>query len=334
MTLLFMDGFDSQDFATKWLASPTLVPDWATHPTRFGTGYAISASNPTGSSLLTLPVTASAKLITGFAFRMNNTNAASILSYFADAGAVEHIRINMNANGSIAITRVGTVLATSAVGVVPLNTWVYIEVSGTVNDTTGAVDVKVNGVSVVTFTGDTKNAGTSVNMDQIRIDVNNSSRYGYDDLYVCNDQGSRNNAFLGDVRVQTLRPNGAGSAAAMTPVGSGSNYANVDEATPNPADFNYSGTPGHQDLYAMEDLAAGTAAVLAVQVNNAARKTDSGARSIKNLIRAGGTTTASAVLALSVTSDVYSTVHDGNPTTATAWDVADIAALEAGVEVV
>lgn len=337
MTLLFVDGFEGQDTAIKW--STTGVGqdfDYTGVAPRFGTGNCLNNPTGVGSTMqMNLGITASAKVIFGCALRFALVSAQTVLAFWADGGSVEHVRIALTAGGAFTIGRATTVLATSAAGVVTTGTWFYLEVSAVVSDTVGAVDVRVNGVSVVSVSGvDTKNAGTSTNIDLVAFTGRNSGNCQIDDVYVCNALGTVNNDFLGDIRVQTLKPNGAGNVTQLTPVGSGTNWQNVDESPVSTADYNYSSTAGQQDLYALEEVLGGTTAVLGVQVNSLARKTDTSSRSIKNLVRVGGTTTASAAIPLTSQTDTYSTVHNVNPTTSAAWAVGDITALEAGVEVV
>ena len=95
----------------------------------------------------------------------------------------------------------------------------------------------------------------------------------FDDLYVCDGSGSVNNDFLGDVRVVTVRPNGAGGSTQWTP-DSGSNYARVNE-TISGEDSNYveDGTSGHEDRYAYGDL-SGVLGIKGLVICTDCRETD------------------------------------------------------------
>lgn len=333
MSLLFMDGFEAQDTLTKWAVN-LLTPEY-TQTTRLGSGVCLANSGGSAGASAVVGFTASARVYAGAAVKVPTLTNRSLLALCGDAGATQHAVLVVNASGAVTINRGGTVLATSTAGLIPAGTWVYVELTATVSDTVGVMEARVNGTVVATFTGDTKNAGTGTNLDALTIfPSSSSSPTFYDDVYVCNALGSVNNTYLGDVRVQTLRPNAAGSSTQLTPVGSASNYANVDEAPPSQADYNYSGTAGQKDLYGVEDVLGGTTAVLGVQVGTVARKTDTGARSMKNLIKSGATTTAGSTATLGVSALTYLTMHEANPTTAAAWAVSDIAALEVGVEVV
>ncbi len=93
----------------------------------------------------------------------------------------------------------------------------------------------------------------------------------FDDLYVIDDQGSHNTSFLGDCRIETLFPNGAGASSQWTP-NSGTNYSRVNEVFTD-QDTSYVSTAGvgNRDSYAMGDLSSLPATVFGVQVYANAR---------------------------------------------------------------
>lgn len=334
MSLLFMDGFDTGDALSRWV--PVGTGAMALDPnTRYGAGYAATI----GSSALALQMgfTPSAKVFVGVACKWTSMPAVNttLMTFYGDGGVTNHINIVQQSSGVLQILRGGsTVLAASAAGVTLVNTWYYLEVAVTIADAGGTVEVRLNNVVVASFTGDTKNVGTSTNIDMVKVDLGISGRQLTDDLYICNTVGSTNNTFLGEVQIQTLLPSGAGSQADLATVGSPANWENVDEVPPSLADYNYSGTPGARDLYALPDVIGGTTAILAAQVVLTARKTGTAARSAKTLLKSGASVVAGSAGSLSFSPTSVRTIYDTNPITVAPWDVADIAALEAGVEVV
>jgi hypothetical protein len=73
------------------------------------------------------------------------------------------------------------------------------------------VQARLDGTQVPGFTGYTRNTGTA-EIATVRFSnhfVASGTRHllRLDDVYLCDASGSRNNDFLGDVRVATLRPN-------------------------------------------------------------------------------------------------------------------------------
>ena len=106
-----------------------------------------------------------------------------------------------------------------------------------------------------------------------------SSGMNFDDLYVCDSAGSTNNGFLGDCRIDTIYPSGAGNYTQFTP-STGSNYTCVDETAPNTTDYVDGATVGDRDSYALGNLSAlSSQTVYGVQVNAAILKDDAGSKS-------------------------------------------------------
>jgi hypothetical protein len=193
---------------------------------------------------------------------------------------------------------------------------------------------------VVDYTGDTRNAGTSTNIDAIRFRTaiysswSPNSPISIDDLYVCNALGTSNNTFLGDVRVQTVLPSGAGSSTQLAPTGSANNWQNVSEVPYNNATYNASSTAGQIDLYTLGDLTAGTTGVYATQSVAHMQKSDAGTANVKVAIKSGATTYYDPTQSLGSTVTAYTAVRETNPATAAAWTVSEVNSVEAGVEVV
>jgi len=336
MTMLFTDGFDVGDFALKYEFS--IVAGGTTAATRFGTGLAYTyTSNGGTAGVLKKFFTASNKIIFGCAFKtVLNNDTSTVMQVWGDGGVTQHLGLRFLTTGQVVLVRGSTVIATSvASGLVTVNTWAYWEMSATIHDTTGSVEVRINGTPVISFTGDTKNAGTATTIDAISWHQSGvtSATPSIDDLYILNDLGSTNNNFLGDIRIQTLVPDGAGSVTQLSPLGVANNWDNVNEVPSSGADFNYSGTVGHRDLYSMTNLTAGTTVVFAVVPHIIARKTDSGVIAAKTALKHGATVATGTTQTLGTSSDVYATVHEINPSTGVAWTVGDLASLEAGVEV-
>lgn len=340
MTLLFADGFDhyaTTDVTKKWnLVYNTTNPAITSSVGRRGSGAYVATSFH--GTVKTLP-SSSATMILGIAFKPSAFQGYTIFS-FAE-GSTLHLSVVLETSGKISIKRGiynGTNLATSAT-TLSTGTWYYLELKATINDTTGATELRINGVADanLTLTGvDTRNGGTSGVVDTIAIGQYTSgigSFGSYDDLYVCDSSGSTNNNFLGDVRIDTLLPTGDGNYTQFTPSTGSSHYALVDESTPNTTDYNSDATSGDRDSYTFPDLTALVSqTVYAVQINAAALKSDSGSRSLGTMSRLSGTDKDGSGAALG-TSQVYvREIQETDPASA-AWTEANVNAAEFGVKV-
>jgi hypothetical protein len=212
--------------------------------------------------------------------------------------------------------------------------WHYIEISATLNDTTGNVVVKVNGVTLINFTGDTKNAGTATTIDKVRFIRTGSQNILVDDVYILDSTGSAPyNTFLGEIRVHTISPSGAGASTQWTP-STGANYTTVDELPYSTTDYVAGTTSGHRDTYAMGNLPSNVGTIYAVQTAIIGKKTDAGAMSVKIVDRPGSTNYATSAFTFTTTDVTYvEPLRTVNPDTSAAWTASEVNALEAGVEV-
>lgn len=208
----------------------------------------------------------------------------------------------------------------------------YVEFSATIADSGGVAKVCINGAETISYTGDTKNGGTGTTIDKLLLNCP-VANMRLDDVYVCDGTGATNNTFFGDVRVQTLIPNGAGSSTQFTPTG-GANYANVAEIPDSLATYNASTATGNRDTYAMADLSAATGPIYGTQNSMVAWKTDAGTGTIKAALKAGASVYYDSTISLGTSASTYvSPVRETNPATSVAWTASDVNGAELGVEV-
>jgi hypothetical protein len=326
-----MDGFDLGDF---YLRYPGAFFATATS-TRFGYGMGARSTGKWGFS-----ITPSAEVIFGAAVN-NGGNMDPNMYFQGDSGATIHIAVRLNQDGSVQVRRggdAGAVIASAPAGSVPGLGWHYMECRVIISDTVGVVEVRMDGSStpVINFSGDTRNGGTSTNIDYLGGSGSGATGYNeWDDMYVVDTLGAINNTFLGDVRVYTLAPNGNGAYSQF--VGSDGNsvdnYLLVDEAPYNTADYVGSPTTGQRDSYLLTDLPATVATVFATQSRAIVAKSDAGAASIKQSIRVAATDYDTAATVLSTTWIDLVTLYETNPNTGVQWTAAGVNGAEIGVVV-
>lgn len=331
MTLLHMDSLSLGDSVLRYsgVGSTRLT----TSPRWTGVGY----TQMSASGLLPKNFTAAATVISGVAFQTTGTQVGQ-MSFYGDAGATQHITIRYLATGTIEVRRggvAGTLLTSASTGILHVGTWNFVEAKVTIADSGGIVEVRVNGspTPLINFSGDTRNNGTNLTIDRVAIGADGQVQLA--DWYICDGLGSTNNDFLGDVRVHCLQPNANGNYSQL--VGSDGNstdnYLLVDESPYNTTDYVGSATVGQKDSYGLPDLPAAVSTVFGVQEVAVVAKSDAGAASIKQLLRASGTdyTTSAALLSTSYTELVN--LRETNPATGVAWTPAGVNGAEIGVEV-
>jgi hypothetical protein len=309
-------------------------------PLRYSAATIVAAQGPrgggvlrVGSTVVVKQLTAVATRVVGFRFRMSGGLEAINMVAFRDAGSAQ-CDVRLLVTGAMQATRNGTVLGTSAAGVVQSGSvWQYIEVKATISDAAGAIEVKVNGVSVLALTSvDTKNTANATT-DQIGFQGTGNQSFDFADLYILNTSGSVNNDFWGDTAVDAKTVSGAGNSTQWTP-SAGSNYQNVDDATPNgDTDYNSSGTASQVDLYALTDL-SGTGTARAAQWNGYVRKDDAGSRSVAPMLRSESTDAQGSTQSVSDSYTYLFQVYDVDPADAGSWTFTKINALEAGIKLV
>jgi hypothetical protein len=122
------------------------------------------------------------------------------------------------------------------------------------------------------------------------------------------------NDFLGDCVVECLLPQtGNGDLTDFTPSTGTDHGAMVDENPPNDdTDYTTGDTAGQQDCYQYPSLAL-TGAILGIQTNLYAKKTDAGARTVAPIVRLGSTTYVGVAVAPATSYSYLTAIRELNP---------------------
>jgi hypothetical protein len=221
------------------------------------------------------------------------------------------------------------------------NQWHWIEVYHKSADTGGRIKLYIDGLVEFDFTGDTVygSVGTYGNCNlQTRIALSGStgSTILIDDLIVWdNVAGSTgdllvSNFPLGQCKIETLRPSASGNSAQFT-ASSGSNYACVNETSPN-GDTNYvsTSTTGLKDSYAFTDLSATPTTIYGVMVNTYAKNNGTGTINIAGLARSSGVESTATAVATGAAYKTFQYNFPQDPNTSAAWTGAGVNAAEFG----
>lgn len=348
MALLYLDSFD-------YYSSAQLTGSKFPYALS-GSAPTITAAGRTGTNCLRMTTgqvgcrrrltTNYATLIMGVAFKATSFTFRPAIFNVADLGTTQVTLCADVTTGQLKVYRgnaeFGTDLSvTSGLNTLATNTWYYIEMLVTIHNTTGAVQVRVNGADWIALTtGLNTRASSNNQINEIgfgRSGSNNSATgVDYDDYYVLDQTGSApTNDFLGDVRVECLFPNGAGNYTQFTP-STGSNYQNVDDTTANDAtDYNSSATAGQKDTYAFTNLTTTGGAVYGVALNSRYQKSEGGTRTVRGLSRHGGVDGTGPTFTPGAGSWEYrQDLLLTNPSTSSAWTPSEVNAAEFGMEVV
>lgn len=336
MALLFIEGFDDGLLASKWTATSNVSITTGGRTLN----RALLQDNSDSSMRKTVAIADyNATFVVGFAFMLGSSyNATTIAAFMSDAAVTFHVLMGVDTNNAIVMRKGdGTVLVTSANNVLTPGVFAYVELLVTLSDTVGVVTVKVDGIQVGTFNGDTKNGGTNTLLESFGFFASSgpSGTFFYvDDFYLCNAAGAVNNTFRGDSSVLTRFPDGNGnySQGVGSDGNSVDNYLLVDEQPPNTTDYVAFAATGDKDSYTFQDVPAGT--VFGVQQAMYAAKSDAGARTMRNIQRIAGVDFNGVDHALGVT-PAYAAKLDMiqvSPATGVFWTTSEVNGAEFGTE--
>lgn len=349
MTLLFMESFDGGDAATKWTSWGGVIgtssPRWVG-----GSHNAFHGNNAFSANIVRKVLTAGAHatFIVGCAVSVSNltsgstdgVNGKGFFSLMGDGGTTRHLTINCTSLGAVTVRRGdgdGTLLGTSATGKILDSTWHYLELKATLHDSTGTVDVQVDGVNVLSLTGqDTKNGGTNATFDSLQLGTANSNSNFFTlhrDIYICNGAGSVNNDFLGDCKVSLFVPTADSTPEQWTTSTGTSSFALVDEATPNSdTDYIQSSVDGDITRLELADMTDTTHQVYGIQTAAFAKKDDAGTKSFRVGIFSDATLGNGADHVLTTSYTTYLDVMELDPDGSVVWTPAQFNAAFIQVE--
>lgn len=339
MALLFMDGFDhyvTAEILDKWdyrlsATITTTTPRTGVQCLRCGSGAEVGKIIP-----------ATGTIICGFGMRKDESGTVGYVDVvrFETAGGAEQFALQYS--DSAKTFRVTSGFGqSSGSGVFDLTTgYHHIEVKITFDDTVGAWEYRINGITAESGTGVDTNPQTSPGagagtVERVELDSTPSGGEPdsfFDDFYILDDDGSFNNDLLGDVIIDTKFVTSNGTTNAWTPSGAPPNSDMVDELLVD-GDTTYveTATNNADELYNVGNVSAILTDIKGVQSNITAKKTTSGKADLSPLVRSPGLFIRTEQTVGQGAYAVYRDVHDTDPDTAAAWGVVDFDGSEFGM---
>ncbi len=259
--------------------------------------------------------------------------------YFQDVNAADLFSLRILSSGQIVVYSGSTQIGATALGALNVGAWQYLETGFTINSTTGTVTLRINGGQVLALTGvNTSNSGQS-SVAAIQFSDNGGGVNlcpSVQHLYFCDNTGAApSNTFLGDVRVQSLFPTGAGLNTSFAPTGQPTNWQNAATMPPNPTvDYNSSSTVGAMDTFGVGALDPTFSTIYGVSVKALVYKTTTGTRTMAAIIDSGGTIGTGPSLALSTSAAETTALFTTDPHTSAAWTTSGVQAAQPGYEII
>jgi hypothetical protein len=287
---------------------------------------------PSGQIRKTLP-TALSTIYHAFAFKSSDTPAAGnpvIIAELLDVGTTQ-VDLRYQADGTLAVTRNGTVLGvTSGLSALLLNVFYHIEWKVVINNS-GSIAVRINEVEVLNVTGiDTQNTANST-ASQVANGLTGGLVTG--GFFFFDDVAVRDDTWNGDVQVKAFFPIGTGFTNQWTPVNAATTREAVDETAPNSdTDYATASTVSFLSLWTYNTIPV-TSTITAVIPLPFLKKTDAGTAKAKSVIRLSSTNYSGTEVAPSDSAYEYQPdINMTSPATGITWTVAEWnAPIEIGV---
>ena len=353
MTLKFIDGFESYNDAADMAQA---YPGSSNHgnitfPTdgrRAGTKCLDWDSGYTNAYIY-FPVDSntfavSEYAIVGFAFKSKQILGNYDCSFYLDngnSGDGGGMVFRFKGNGSNLSIEYCRQFGTGVIDLIPydLDRWYYLEVKCKIGDgTDGHIVARLDEQELVNWTGDNHHLGaTGLQISRFFTHVHSYQDFQFDDLYIAGSNGSYNNDFLGDIRVDVINPNGAGNHTDLTP-SAGSNYDCVNEAIIDESDYVEGANAGDIDSYSYPNVPTDLddTGIFAVEIVNISQRTAASDNiKIDGLIRTGSVDyNASDDFSLADTWRKKGFIFERDPSDSNIWTKAKINTCEFGMEVV
>jgi hypothetical protein len=342
MTLIFCDSFDhlsTTEVNEKWTAqggSPNVGGSFArngTNGVELGTNDHLRINFSDSPSISSSEFTS---LIVGFAHKQTSAASAEFFRIGGNGTQTDFVELVHNITAG---TQLQTNSATRAWTLVNDDDtdWHFYEIKATINSTTGIGDVivRIDGTEAMNVSNVIMEPANPTGFQFVDIRSNTGNLY-FDDFYILDASTSPNNDFIGEVRIESLQPDGTTSTNTDFTPSAGSNYQNVDETPPNgDTDYNSSATLNDRDTHTTAGLTgpASVKEVFAAQVNTWSRKTDSADRNVSAVALSNTTTATGDSIPVTQTYNYYFDQWDTDPDTGSAWTESGINSAEFGYEV-
>lgn len=273
----------------------------------------------------------------GFDFRwaaQTETDPRGFLDLL-DTNGARMCRLALAADGTLKFYRGNGALliGTSSVATVA-STWCFVELQFRLNDTTGFITLKIDGVTVINVTStDTLEAGVTQPAYFLWGSFGSGSSHRqkrFDNVVI---QDSLN--WLGPLKAEPLTLSADTADKDFLRSNGSDNFALIDETVFSETDYIYSGTPGDLDLYTLSNLADTPASIGFVQTIAVTEMTTVGTRTFRSRLKSGASFANGEEMGVTDATDptVMFDRFTVDPATSSAWTKAGVDGLLAGIEV-
>lgn len=222
---------------------------------------------------------------------------------FGSGASNRLIFVTLMTDLSIGVYSNGVLIGQSPANTVNLNTYYWLEtrvrnnnaVSGNPLTISGQVEVRINGVAVLSISGvNLPNPFIEVSLGQRGEGLSAGGSIDLDDWIIWDNSGTFNNDFLGDRRCWTSYPNADTALEQWTPSTGTDSFAILDNAPPIDTQFLQANMVGNISEFGVQPIGINSNDVAAVVITARAAKVDAGTATFRIGINSAGSVLNSA----------------------------------------
>jgi hypothetical protein len=332
MGILKMATADLQDLSV-FSSTYTYNGSWSCSTGAARTGTRSFYNNSTGASYATITIPNSISGYMRIAIKYMGLGAYVLLS----DGIRGHIACKLFSNGIIALYRSVNVtdFATPLVNsfYTKVDNFNVFEIYWNINDTTGSIIIKANGIESLNYYGDTRNASleyiNTIDFGSVRSGDDAGGPSYFDDIIVRDDK------WPGRGGIYVLKPN-AGTTTEGWVASSGNPEDCVDEIPASGNDYISTNAlvGGTQHLFGIESPPYSPSTIHGVGIYCKATTTAATDSYLSTLVKSSGTAVAGSGIGVDISPVWLSTYYADNPINSGSWTQSDIDNLEIGVQTV
>lgn len=355
MALEFFTGFDhyaTADLTLGVTSRFTSVQNASIQTTTFRNGSrALNLSSGSASDAKKTGFGNNVTHVLGFGFQsedvLGSQNPGLVFAAISDGdpeSGVVNIGLALDSSAKLEVyrgrllgaTTGGTKLGSSSTNALSSNTWYFIELVITVNNSTGTVEVFVNNTKSgwIDLSSQDTQSGSNAYSNAFGFGgLTAGENVFFDDVYFLSGSGGSRTTRLGDVKaVAVVASSGDGAVAEFTPLTGTDNGAMVDETTPNGnTDYNESTSVGNIDTYAFAALGS-VGTIYGLNLHNYTQKTDAGTCDAQGVARISSTNYLQTQRGQSTSYGYNTDLLEQSPATAADFTPSEINGAEFGIK--
>lgn len=207
--------------------------------------------------------------------------------------------------------------------------WYVIEIRIKAHNTLGAIEVRVDGITDISFSGCTAPAGYHWTD---RMGWYAFWMYFIDDIVVNDTTGTENNSWPNQMKVILLKPTTGGDYSEWNKEGKILGYECVNDMPKNPSTYVYSTSSGQREMYQLENMPADASSIAVVRSSAWANRSSKNLSQLDFEVKTHGSIYTSSDQGLYLAPHHTSYAWDVNPNTGVAWTVDEVNNVQGGIK--